>query len=636
MSPLISHIIAFLGSSITAVIIMPWLLSLCRKLELTYDSNDHHHFPIPRIGGMILAPAAAVGLGLSLGLRTYNGTVGETLKISTLFIMIGMMLIYILGIIDDIFHLNKWQKRLLILCASLAFPICGLYINNLFGFLGFQEISQTAGCIITVIATILIIKGLEELNDSDGLVGGICLPPLIAYGAIFYSLGYYSYSATAFAMLGSLLVYLYYNIFGDKRIGTKTYMGHAGAMMLSFCIVYMSLKYAMVNKNVIAPHTDGLLLSYTLLIIPLFEYIRVWTISVWLGLNKNQRRKLHIQHKLTAKKFTQLQTLGIILLADLMLIVLNLALHHLVGLSLTWVVVIDIVVYSAWQIATSRQKEHIATTHKLPEDFKDYVGKEGLVSVIMPTYNSSNFVAESIDSILSQTYQNLELIISDDCSSDNTMEILEDYAKRDSRIIIQRNEKNGGAGVSRNNSIKRATGQYIAFCDSDDRWVPKKLETQIEYMKSQDIALCFSPYYTCDENSQYLGYISAPRRVNLFQMMCDNKMGFLTCIYDTKALGKRYMPKQRKRQDHALLLNLLKDCKFAYSIPTPLAHYRIHSGNMSANKISLLKYNAQTYTEVFGWNKALSYVFLFTFFLPTYFWKRIKNILLTIARAAKN
>lgn len=153
-------------------------------------------------------------------------------------------------------------------------------------------------------------------------------------------------------------------------------------------------------------------------------------------------------------------------------------------------------------------------------------------------------------------------------------------------------------------------------------------------MKAQDVVLCFSPYYTCDVNSQYLGYVSAPRRVNLFQMMCDNKMGFLTCIYDTKALGKHSMPKQRKRQDHAMLLNLLKECKFAYSVPEPLAHYRIHAGNMSGKKISLLKYNAQTYTEVFGWPKPLSYAFLFTFFLPTYFTKKAKNILLNMVRAA--
>lgn len=634
MNQFVCHISAFLGSAITAIVIMPWLLNLCHKLELTYISNDKHQFRIPRVGGMVLAPAVAVGLGVSVGLRVYWGDIADTLKISAIFIMIGVMLVYLLGIIDDIFQLDRWKKRLLLISASLAFPACNLFINDLYGFLGIGHLEDYVGRILTILLTILVIKGLEEMNDSDGLIGGLCIPPLFVFGLFFYNSGYYSYSAPSFAMLGALLVFLYYNLFGDKHIGTKTYMGHAGAMMLSFCVIYISLKYAMVNKIVITPHRDGLVLSYSMFIIPVFEYIRVWAESTWLGLSNEQRRQLHIQHKLKAKNFSEIQVLALILLADILFILLNLAFHHVIGLGLTWIVVIDIVLYSIWQIVTVHQKTHVPSTYRLPEDFIGYAGQKGLVSVIMPTYNSAEFVAESIDSILSQTYKNLELIISDDCSSDNTMEILEEYSKRDSRIIIQRNEKNGGAGVSRNNSIKKAKGQYIAFCDSDDRWVPKKLEKQIAFMKAQDIALCFAPYYTCDENNQYLGYISAPRRVNLFQMMCDNKMGFLTCIYDTNVLGKHYMPKQRKRQDHALLLNLLKVCKYAYSIPTPLAHYRIHPGNMSGKKISLIKYNAQTYTEVFHWPKPLSYIFLFTFFMPTYFYKKFKNMLITIIRAA--
>lgn len=250
----------------------------------------------------------------------------------------------------------------------------------------------------------------------------------------------------------------------------------------------------------------------------------------------------------------------------------------------------------------------------------------------MPTWNSARYVGESIESVLKQTYKNLELIITDDASSDNTPEILREYAKRDSRVRIILNRTNGGAGRSRNCSIQTARGQYIAFCDSDDRWDPAKLEKQINFMRSKDVALCFCPYYTCGEKNEYLGYVSAPRRVNLFQMMCDNKIGFLTAIYDTRPLGKHLMPSQRKRQDHALLLTLLKKCKYAYSVGEPLAHYRIHSGNMSANKMGLLRYNAKTYNSVFGWPIPLCWIFLFTFFMPTYFWKRIKNLFINISR----
>ena len=120
---------------------------------------------------------------------------------------------------------------------------------------------------------------------------------------------------------------------------------------------------------------------------------------------------------------------------------------------------------------------------------------EGLVSVIMPTYNTVDFLADSIESILNQTYTNLELLITDDCSSDkNTIDLLNKYAQKDDRVKLAFLKENLGPGVARNNAIERAQGQYIAFCDSDDRWMPKKLELQIAAMKNGGYTLCCSSY----------------------------------------------------------------------------------------------------------------------------------------------
>lgn len=633
MGHLLTHIIVFLCSAVTTAIFMPWLLSLCHKFELTYESNDSHHFRIPRVGGMILAPAAAVGLAISIVLRQHFGTITDTFKSSSIFIGLGVLLIYLFGVIDDIFGLNRWQKRLLLFATSLAFPIFNLYINNLDGFIGINEIGASAGFILTVIVTLLIMKGISCVNDSDGLSGSISLIPLSILGVIFFVNGCYGYSTMAAAIAGALVIYLYYNIFGDKRIGTKTYMGHAGALFMSYGIIYLSLKYAMVNPVVNNNYTDGLLLPYSMLIIPMFEYIRVWVLSTWNGLNKKERRAHHIQHKLAAKGYSQKIVMMIILAIDILFVAINESLFYFFDLNITWIVMLDIILYTAWQFVTKYQTEITPQTVVAKTEFPDYKGIDDLVSVIMPTWNSSTYVASSIKSVLAQTYKNWELIITDDCSSDNTMDIIHGFAEKDSRIVILQNEKNGGAGVARNNSIIHARGRYIAFCDSDDRWTEDKLEKQLEFMKSKDVALCFAPYYSCDGRDQYLGYISAPRRVTLFQMMCDNKIGFLTAMYDTKKLGKHPIPRQRKRQDHALLLNLLKICHYAYSVPEPLAHYRIHADNLSGKKISLLKYNAHTYAEVFGWPMPLCWLFLFTFFLPTYFTKKLKNIFINIIRS---
>ncbi len=632
ISQFIIHIASLIGSILATMILMPWLSRLCHKHQITDETNDRYHFKIPRIGGIVFAPALCFGVSIAFAIKIYNGNVSDMLKYSTLLIACGVMAVYLIGIIDDVFGLSNWQKRTFQIATSIAFPLCGLYINNLHGLFGLYAIGTMPGIIITMAFTILTVKGIESLNNTDGLAGTIGLIPILVLGTLFYLMGYYAYSTIAYAMSGTLLVFLYFNIFGDERIGTKVYMGHAGTLLMSYCIVYLSLKYAVDNRRVMVHLTDAILLPYSLLALPIFEYIRVITKASWHGMTKNTRREIQIQHILLKKGFTQLQVIGIFLIGEAIIIATNMALHHLLDISITWIFIMNIAIFIVLLfMAESRIKPLSKEIHR-PVDFAGYQGKNGLVSIIMPTYNSARFVAESIDCIIAQTYKNWELIITDDCSTDNTMEILEAYATKDSRIIIQVNDQNGGAGVSRNKSIASAKGRYISFCDSDDRWTPDKLEKQLKFMREKNVALCFAPYYSCDERNQYLGYISAPRRVNLFEMMCDNKMGFLTCTYDTEILGKHTMPKQRKRQDHALLLNLLKTCHYAYSIPEPLAHYRLHPGNMSGNKISLIKYNAQTYTEVFGWPKPVSYTFLFTFFMPTYFYKRLKNILINIAR----
>ncbi len=626
-------LIALLGGVAASAIVMPWLLGMCHKLKLTETVGTNRKFSIPRVGGMALAPSAAVGLLLAILLRDHISPAGDTLQLSSLLVAAGASMIYLVGIIDDIFSLNRWLRRIFLFVGFMVFPFCGLYLNNLYGFCGIQSIDPLTGYVITVVAAFTIARGYESMKDSDGMAGGLAMLPLGTYCLLFGLRGYDAYAMLAAATMGALLVYLYYNLYGDERLGTKTYMGHAGSYFLIFSITYLALKYAMDNRNVIEHHADGLLLSYSLFLIPFFECIRVSAIGIWEDMNRQERRQMYIHHRLLSKGFTQKQTLMLVMTANVVIVVLNVTLHHL-GLGLTWIVLADVALYALSLYATSHY-QHVAEpeTNDLPNQVGEYNGREGLVSIIMPTWNSSRYVAESIESIMAQTYRNWELLITDDCSTDNTMEIVEKYAKDDKRIRVLHNQKNSGPGVSRNRSILAARGRYIAFCDSDDRWMPKKLELQLQFMRQQAIALCFCPYYTCDENDQYLGYISAPQRVTLFEMMCDNKIGFLTCIYDTRLLGKNLMPEQRKRQDHAMLLNLLRRCQHAYSLSEPLAFYRIHAGNISAHKVSLLKYNAHTYTAVFGWNKVGSYAFLFTFFLPCYFYKRTKNLLINIYRA---
>jgi len=245
-----------------------------------------------------------------------------------------------------------------------------------------------------------------------------------------------------------------------------------------------------------------------------------------------------------------------------------------------------------------------------------------LVSVIMPTYNASRFLTDSIESILAQTYSNIELLITDDCSTDDTRDILRQYAEKDPRVKVEFLNENSGPGITRNRSIERAQGRYIAFCDCDDRWFPEKLEKQIMHMTKHDCALCSSSYLVCNEKNMVTGINISPSYLTLRDMKRDNKIGCLTAIYDIKRLGhKFYMPAIRKRQDWALFLNILKDCQICFCITEPLAYYRQRDDSVSSNKLSLVRYNVNVYETVFGYTRLKAYLYFLFCFLPTYFLK---------------
>lgn len=257
------------------------------------------------------------------------------------------------------------------------------------------------------------------------------------------------------------------------------------------------------------------------------------------------------------------------------------------------------------------------------------MNNEDLVSVIMPTYNAGRYLADSINSILNQSYKNLELLITDDASTDpTTLQLLKDFAVKDRRINILYLTENRGAGYARNKSIERAKGRYIAFCDSDDRWVSDKLEKQISFMNEKKCALTCASYIIFDGvTQQEVGLSVAPKRITYNMMKRDNKVGCLTAIYDVKMLGRKFfMPTIRKRQDWALFLQIIKECKVCYSYPNkPLAYYCIRKNSISSKKISLMKYNIAVYREILGFSETKAHLYFFTLFLPTYGAKILKR-----------
>ena len=251
---------------------------------------------------------------------------------------------------------------------------------------------------------------------------------------------------------------------------------------------------------------------------------------------------------------------------------------------------------------------------------KDY----GLVSIITPSYNSADFIADTIEAILKQTYPYWELLITDDCSTDNSVEIIEEYVRKDSRIKLQKLQVNSGAGVCRNKSIEAAKGRYIAFCDSDDVWMPQKLEKQLAFMEKKGCALTYSSYMLMDEDRNEMGIMVCMSKIDFASMKRDDGIGCLTAMYDTEKVGKMYMSSIRKRQDWGLWLEILAKCKVAYGIKEPLAYYRIRTGSISNNKFALVKHNINVYRTILKFSVWKAYLFFLFVFMPTYLWKRLK------------
>ena len=207
-----------------------------------------------------------------------------------------------------------------------------------------------------------------------------------------------------------------------------------------------------------------------------------------------------------------------------------------------------------------------------------------LVSIITPCYNSEKFLDECISSVLNQTYQNWEMLIVDDNSSDNSSILINSYSKKDERIKPLYLNDNIGAAMARNKAISKAKGKYLAFLDSDDVWLPKKLEVQTNFMKKNNCSFVFSSYRVISDNEKPNYTISVPETITYKRYLKNTIIGCLTVMLDKEKFKKIEMPNLRSSHDMALWLNLLKQEKYAYGIAQDLAIYREHKLSNTSNK----------------------------------------------------
>lgn len=347
---LIKVLLSGIAGIIVASTAMPFLLKYCRFKGL-YDMPDSrkvHKYAIPRLGGVVFMPAMLVGLLVYFCIETkgFQGTF--TLRTSSVLISIGAFLIYVIGIVDDIIGMRAIHKFIIQLVASALLPLCWLQINNFYGLFGLYELPLWFSYPFTVFVILLIVNSINLIDGIDGLASGLCICILAVYVYLYIQMEYtIMYAAGAAALLGALLIFFFYNVFGKAEKHNKMFMGDSGSLFLGYSLAYFSLKYSMNNPTVIPYRSHALLLVFTLLIIPTFDVIRVAISRLIVGKPIFGADKTHIHHKVMEAGFSMRQTLVIIIFLFVFFCGMNYLLYYC-SVSVSIIFLVDIVLFAAF------------------------------------------------------------------------------------------------------------------------------------------------------------------------------------------------------------------------------------------------------------------------------------------------
>ena len=237
------------------------------------------------------------------------------------------------------------------------------------------------------------------------------------------------------------------------------------------------------------------------------------------------------------------------------------------------------------------------------------------VSIILPSYNSANFIKKTIDSVLSQSYSEWELIIVDDCSTDNSLNIVEEYSEIDNRIIVIKKDVNSGVADSRNLGIKSASGFYLAFLDSDDIWHSEKLKSQVDFMRKKGAAISFTQYFRIDINDTIIKEVqNIPKVVTYNDLLKGNSIAMSTSMIEYEKIEGVFFEKIG-HEDYYFWLYILKQGLVAYGLKETLVFYRVHQSSLSSNKFKAIKYTWFIYKNMLKLNifETIYYFFIHEF-----------------------
>lgn len=337
---------AFFSAVVTALAILPWVLKRAydRDMYNLRRRTGNTHSGVLRLGGAILTPSVLIGMTLALVLMNEDEGMNPSFKYTTFLLGCGVMLVYLVGLLDDLFGLSARLRFGVQLLAALALPLSDVFFQDLHGFLGLETIPAWAGVMLTVLFVVTVINAVNMIDGIDGLISAYGMMCLVCFGYCFWESNNLIYTYIAAAMTGGLAVFFCYNMFGSLERRTKTYMGDSGSMMLGFSLAYLAVKFVTgEHASVLSPQCR-MLLCLSLLFVPCMDLLRVVLERLLHGEHPFTADKRHIHYRLMAAGIFGRVTLLCVMGFIVGLALLN-ALLGMYGLELTWIAAVDVVLY---------------------------------------------------------------------------------------------------------------------------------------------------------------------------------------------------------------------------------------------------------------------------------------------------
>ena len=348
-------ILTFLISAVIARILIPriLLISLRKKLFDIPDDRKIHKRAIPRLGGVSFFPTTLFAFCLVYAFRLLDGDSISTLYASyllpeLLLFACGMTLLYLTGIADDLVGVRYRQKfAIQIFCACL-FPLSGLWINDLYGLFGIHELSAYVGIPFTVLTVVFITNAVNLIDGIDGLASGLSMVALSVFGTLAVIDGRWMSALLAFATVGVLLPFFFYNVFGNADRGRKIFMGDTGSLTLGYILSFLAVQYTMNTYEAGINYEGAMLIAFSVLLVPCLDVVRVVLGRVRRGRDPFMPDKTHIHHKFLAMGFTPRRAMISILCISLLLCLANMALVSY--LDNTLLLLCDVVVWTVMNL----------------------------------------------------------------------------------------------------------------------------------------------------------------------------------------------------------------------------------------------------------------------------------------------